>query len=135
MKRSFAIVAFLYSTVLAGAVTQQELVDAGMPSKCVPFARAVSATEGNWNSVKYPTNDTTDTKYCYGAFQFCSGRRSPTGGTFSEYNPGWTPEAFLNDRGQQVDAWTRYMRDRWRDIQRNPDLSGLLGQQLCYGGR
>lgn len=116
------------------AVTSQQLIDAGMPANCVDFAKAVSSTEGNWNTTKPPTGP-NDTKYCYGAFQFCSGRKSAVGGTFGQYNPGWTPQDFLNSPKQQVTAWTQYERDRWGDIQRSSSMSGLLGQSVCYNGK
>lgn len=115
------------------AITNEELTQAGMPKQCQAFAKAVSATEGGWNSTKNPTGP-KDTRYCYGAFQFCTARHSRTGFTFSQYNPGWTPEAFLASPTQQVNAWTRYQQDRWQDIQRNPQLRGLIGKQACYGG-
>lgn len=102
---------------LAGA-TAASIGNAGMPANCVPFATKVSASEGNWGTVN-PYG-------CLGAFQFCPG-------TFERYYSG-SASSFLNNPSAQVEAWTRYQQQEWRNAQ-NAGSTSLIGQQVCYRGQ
>ena len=132
MRRSsgfIAGVAFMLSGSLAFAgETATSLMMAGMPSECAEYASNVSRSEGGWKSV-----GNVNGVSCYGAFQFCSAKGSPIGGTFSQYYNG-TPEQFLNDPAAQVAAWQAYEKDSWAQAQRN-GLTSAIGQQVCYQGQ
>jgi hypothetical protein len=119
---------FVGTTAWAGQ-NAASLAQAGMPANCSDFASAVSASEGNFNSTSPTTNGVT----CYGAFQFCSSKGSPTGGTFGQYYDG-TPSQFENDPSAQVTAWTQYEQNSWNQAQKN-GLTSAVGQQICYAGQ
>lgn len=98
-------------------VSPAELVAAGMPADLADFASAVSASEGNWDSVN-PYG-------CAGAFQFCPDTRI-------QYDPR-PLEDFLASPEAQVSAYRRYMEDQWRIATRN-GFDTLIGRQVCYNG-
>lgn len=99
-------------------VSQSEMVAAGMPSGLAAFSAAVSASEGNWNSVNQIG--------CAGAFQFCPATRR-------QYYPG-SRESFLASPSTQVSVYRRYMTDQWNLATRNNFVS-LIGQQVCFEGQ
>lgn len=102
---------------LAGE-SSANLIAAGMPQNCAPFAAKVSNSEGNFGSVN-PYG-------CLGAFQFCPG-------TFERYYSG-SAQSFLHDPSAQTVAWTHYEQDSWSQAQKN-GLTSLVGQQVCSGGQ
>lgn len=109
--------ATISTTALAG-VSTSDLVSAGMPAELSDFAAAVSASEGNWDSVN---------EYgCAGAFQFCPDTRL-------QYDARSLAD-FLESREAQVSAYRRYMADQWRIATRN-GYDELIGRQICYDGR
>jgi hypothetical protein len=124
---SFLIFLLLPEFAIAGA-SKQALIDAGMDPKCADYANNVSGSEGGFQSVgKY--NGYT----CYGAFQFCSAKGSPIGGTYSNYTD-LSPQQFLNNPSAQVQAWTQYEKDMWAQAQKN-GLTSAIGKQVCYQGQ
>jgi len=108
----------LSATLTLAGESAANLVAAGMPANCAPFAAKVSAAEGNFG--------TTNQHRCLGAFQFCPG-------TFERYYNG-SAQSFLDDPQAQVAAWSKYERDSWSQAERN-GLTSLVGQQVCHGGR
>ena len=100
------------------AVSASELIAAGMPASLAPFAAAVSASEGNWDSVNQFG--------CAGAFQFCPATRQ-------QYYQGSVAD-FLASPAAQVSAYRRYMADQWRLATAN-SFDTLIGRNLCWQGR
>lgn len=111
-----AIAGFLASPVVAG-VSTSDLVAAGMPSDLAPFAAAVSASEGNWDSVNWAN--------CAGAFQFCPATRQ-------RYYAG-SLSSFLASPEAQVTAYRGYMANEWKNATRN-GFDSLIGSNVCYNG-
>ncbi|MBN9489840.1 MAG: acyltransferase [Alphaproteobacteria bacterium] len=108
----------LTATLALAGESAANLIAAGIPANCAPFAAKVSASEGNFG--------TSNQFGCLGAFQFCPG-------TFERYYSG-SAQSFLNDPRAQVAAWTKYESDEWSKAERN-GLTSLVGQQVCHGGR
>lgn len=100
------------------AVSPAELIEAGMPADLADFAAAVSASEGNWDSVNQIG--------CAGAFQFCPDTRL-------QYDPR-SLEEFLASPAAQVSAYRRYVADQWR-IATGNGFDSLIGRQVCWNGQ
>jgi hypothetical protein len=126
---AIALSSMFVATAAWAGQSAASIADAGMPANCSDFAAAVSKSEGNFTSASPTKNGVT----CYGAFQFCSGKGSASGGTFGQYYSG-TPQQFESDPAAQVAAWTQYEQNNWNQAQRN-GLSSAVGQQVCYGGQ